>query len=85
MSEGPTARVSVISSIIVQARDGDAQRIGSRIESLPEAEIYARQCGKLIAVIETTTDGQLAEVIASIQEIPGVLGTNLVFHHTEAE
>ena len=83
MPDGALSCETVISSVIVQARDSDADRIASAIGPLPGVEIHSQSQGKLIVVIETATDGQLAERVSDISAVPGVLGVNLVFHHTE--
>ena len=72
-----------ISSMIVQMRQRDVPAISERIRGLPGAEIHGpAKDGKLVVVVETPSDGVLADCMARIAGFPGVLGVNLVFHHS---
>ncbi|RCK46264.1 MULTISPECIES: chaperone NapD [Thalassospira] len=76
--------IGVISSMIVQARPEQITIIKTRLEELDGAEVTAEDAnGKLVVVLEADTDRQLADTMQKIGEIPGVLGVNLVFHHSE--
>ena len=74
---------TVISSVIVQAHESALDAIISDIARMPGAEIDSRVLGKLIVILESSSDGHLADTVSEISAIPGVLGVNLVFHHTE--
>jgi nitrate reductase NapD len=76
--------IGVISSMIVQTRPEQMDDLKSRLASVAGAEVTAEDAsGKLVVVLEADTDRQLADTMQKIGEIPGVLGVNLVFHHSE--
>jgi nitrate reductase NapD len=76
--------IGVISSMIVQTRPEQIAALKTRLANIPGAEVTAEDTrGKLILVLEADTDRQLSDTMQMIGEIPGVLGVNLVFHHTE--
>ena len=73
-----------ISSLLVQARAEDHGRLKAEIAALPGTEVYGGSgAGKLVVVIETPDDAALVRGIDRIGALPGVLGVNLVFHHSE--
>ncbi|MDG4717765.1 MULTISPECIES: chaperone NapD [Thalassospira] len=76
--------IGVISSMIVQTRPEQMDDLKSRLASVAGAEVTSEDAsGKLVVVLEADTDRQLADTMQKIGEIPGVLGVNLVFHHSE--
>lgn len=76
--------IGVISSMIVQTRPERMEDLKARLATIDGAETAAEDAnGKLIVVLEAATDRQLADTMQTIGEIPGVLGVNLVFHHSE--
>ena len=73
-----------ISSLLVQARVEDHRQLEEKISALPGTEVHASTgAGKLIVVIETPGDAELVHLVDRIGGLPGVLGVNLVFHHSE--
>lgn len=73
-----------ISSVLVQARVEDHERLEEKISSLLGTEVHASTgTGKLVVVIETPGDAELVRLIDRIGAFPGVPGVNLVFHHSE--
>ena len=75
-----------ISSVLVQARPEEHARLEPLISALPGTGVHASTgAGKLVVVIETPSDAELVRRIDEIGALPGVLGVNLVFHHTEPE
>ena len=73
-----------IASVIVQARAREHGTLTKRISALPGTEVSATNgAGKIVVVIETPSDAELARRIDEIGLLPGVLGVNLVFHHVE--
>ena len=79
----PGSEPLTISSMIVQMRERDVPSVSARIRALPGAEIHGPATnGKLVVVVETPSDGALTERMTQISGFPGVLGVNLVFHHS---
>ena len=74
----------VISSLIVHARPAELAVVRAAIAAMPGAEIHADDAaGRLIVVLETASDRELTEMTIAIGAIGGVVGVNLVYHHTE--
>ena len=74
----------IVSSVIVHARAADHARLGERISALPGTSVHGtNDAGRMVVVIETGTDAELARCMDAIGALPGVLGVNLVFHHSE--
>ncbi len=74
----------VISSIIVQVRPTKMSAIIERLKNFPTTEISATSPnGKIVIVMEADSDRVLANNMDDITTIEGVLGVNLVFHHSE--
>ena len=84
MSSSSETEGLTISSVLVQARVEDHGQLAEKIASLPGTEVHATtDAGKIIVVIETPGDAELVRLIDRIGAFPGVLGVNLVFHHSE--
>ena len=74
-----------VSSVVVQARVQEHEHLEERSAALAGASVHARSpAGKMVVVIETRNDAELVRRIDEIGALPGVLGVNLVFHHSEA-
>ncbi|MAZ34923.1 MAG: hypothetical protein CMO06_17415 [Thalassospira sp.] len=77
-------KVGVISSMIIQSRPENMTAIKAALLKMPDTEISADDpSGKIVVVMEAASDRQLADGMKEIGDIPGVLGVNLVFHHSE--
>ncbi|KZB51775.1 chaperone NapD [Thalassospira xiamenensis] len=77
-------KVGVISSMIIQSRPENMTAIKAALLKMSDTEISADDpSGKIVVVMEAESDRQLADGMKEIGNIPGVLGVNLVFHHSE--
>ena len=77
--------IGVISSMIVQTRPEQMIEIETILASFPGIEISTNTpSGKIVVLMEAESDRQLADSMTKIGDIPGVLGVNLVFHHSES-
>jgi nitrate reductase NapD len=75
-----------ISSLVVHARPEMAGAVIEAINAMPGVEVQVQDgSGKLVVVLETTTELAIVEHLNTIQTLPGVLSTALVFHHIETE
>ncbi len=72
-----------IASVIVQALPAKADAVVSAIKALPEADVFAREQGKIVAVLEAEKESRLSELINQMQNFEGVLSASLVYHHAE--
>ena len=85
MREDRSGSGITVASVLVQARAEAHERLEAAISALPGTSVHARGAGgKLVVVVETTSDAELVGRIDEIGGLPGVLGVNLVYHHSEA-
>lgn len=72
-----------IASLIVHVQPAGADAVADRIAHLAGADLVARDGGKLIVVLEADHDSALADTIAAVGALAGVLAATPVFHHWE--
>jgi|TARA_B100000959_G_scaffold76812_1_gene81602 nitrate reductase NapD len=73
-----------ISSIVVQGNPVQVDTIAAMIGELPRAEIsLSTGQGKLIVLLEANNESEIAERVALINAIEGVLSVALIYHHCE--
>lgn len=84
-----TGRVATelhISSMIVQCRPEHLARLCDEIAALPGVEIHdTAPSGKIVLLLETPSEGEIAERLTSIHGFSGVLTAALVYHQVDAE
>ena len=74
-----------ISSLVVHARPEHLADLRRGIEAFPGAEIHAQSdCGKLVVVLESSTQNHITDTLEKIAALPQVLNTALVYHQVEA-
>jgi nitrate reductase NapD len=77
----PMSREAHITSLAVQVRPARLAAVAAAIAALPEAEVFAQAPeGKLVVVLETSTDGDVMDRLGVIRDLDGVLAAHLVFH-----
>jgi len=75
-----------ISSLIVHVPPSCLDKVKSQIEALEGTEIYGEgEEGKIIVVLETENQGFVTDIIDTINELPDVLNTALIYHHIETD
>ena len=80
-----------IASFIVRARPEIAHTLAARIALAPDTEIHAVEDGKIIVVVESSSERELANRMDDMRDDPDVLMVSLVYHQmdqmdpTEAE
>lgn len=73
-----------ISSVIVWALPGTVERIAQELSGRPAIHLrHMTEDNKMIMTLETSTFQETLDCIDTIQQIPGVLAANLVYHHVE--
>ncbi len=73
-----------ISSLVVHVAPEHLAEIKPKIEAFENAEIYGDSPeGKIIVVLETENQGFITDTIESINNLPNVLSTVLVYHQIE--
>lgn len=75
-----------ISSAIVHARPGAAERLQARLSALEGVEVHAASAeGKLIVTIENESDQGTVEMFERIQKLDDVMAASMVYHHSESD
>ncbi|MBK6595824.1 MAG: chaperone NapD [Burkholderiales bacterium] len=75
-----------VSSLIVNARDGQAADVQALLTQQPGVEIHAASPeGKLIVTIETESDRETVAAFERITQTDGVLSAAMVYHQIESE
>ena len=78
-------RLTHIVSLVVHCHPGKLADAEVALQSLPNVEVPASEpSGKLIVLLEVVDDSAVMARISSIESIPGVISTTLVFHQAEA-
>jgi nitrate reductase NapD len=73
-----------ISSLIVRARPDRLPDIVAAIDALPGAEVHRHDAiGKIVVLLETETQSQIAERLRAMEALPGVLNVSLIYHHAD--
>jgi periplasmic nitrate reductase NapD len=75
-----------ISSLLVHGRPAALAEIAAAIGEIPGAEVpIADPGGKMVVTLETATAGEVADALARISLLDGVLAAAMVFHHVDDE
>lgn len=73
-----------IASLIIQVWPDDIEQVLKFVKTLPGAEYELHPEGhKLITLVEAGSEAELAKIIDSIDQFPGVLSSRLAYHHCE--
>lgn len=74
---------SHVAGVLVQVRLGLEADVAARLIALPHTEVSAAGGGKLVAVCEGESSGEILDLIAQVRDLPGVLNVTLVYQHAE--
>jgi periplasmic nitrate reductase NapD len=69
-----------ISSALVHVRPGATAEVATRIGALEGADLHFANAGKVIVTLEAASSGAIADLLAEIGRLPGVLAATLVYH-----
>lgn len=84
MAEAPTtSAVAHVSGIVVHAAPARSAAVAAAIAALDGAEIYGREEGKLVVVLEAADEQGLHELFNRVSLIDGVCSTALVSHYRD--
>ena len=73
-----------ISSLVVQCQPDVLDATVRYLNGNPAAEVHATDPqGKVVVVLETSTEQQIVETIRDIEQRQGVLSVALVFHQID--
>lgn len=75
------------SGILVRSRPTDLERCAARVEACTGVEVYLTDASSssLIAVVETETVAQQEAALRAVQDLPGVVTADLVYHYLDEE
>ena len=74
---------SHVSGIVVHAPAERAAAVAAAIDAREGAEVYAREGGKLIVVLEAADERALGDLFQTIQLMDGVYSCALVSHYRD--
>jgi nitrate reductase NapD len=75
-----------ISSLVVHVRPDRSAALRTEIARLEGAEIHAgTEDGKLVVVLETSSESETMARIAAINEMQGIIAASLIYHEIDAE
>lgn len=72
-----------IASFIVRARPELADAVAARIARAPGTEIHAVADGKVIVVVESASEREIADRMDDLRNQPDVLMVSLVYHEMD--
>ena len=73
-----------IASLVVLCQPGNLDAVAESICLLPGLEVPERdERGKLVALVEAPDEASLLDAIRSVEDLPGVISANLVFHQLD--
>jgi nitrate reductase NapD len=74
-----------VASFIVRAQPEVAPAVAARLAAAPATEIHAVESGKIVVVVESPSEGALADRMEEIRDDPDVLMVSLVYHQMDQE
>jgi len=69
-----------ISSALVHVRPERTGEVARHIAALAGADLHFAEAGKIIVTLEAASSGAIADRLAAIGRLPGVLAATLVYH-----
>ncbi len=73
-----------ISSLIVRVLPDRLHDVVAAIGALPGAEVHRYdRLGKIVVVLETETQSEIAERLRAMEALGGVLNVSLIYHHAD--
>jgi nitrate reductase NapD len=75
-----------ISGVLVLARPASATAVKRQLAAMPGVEVHAVSGqGRLVVTVEDDDARTLADTVAAMQDVPGVLSAAMIYHHCEDE
>ena len=72
-----------LSSFVVLCRPQKLGEARATIAALPGVEIHYCGGGKIVAIAEGGSEKHISDALAKMQDIPGVVAANMVYHGVE--
>jgi nitrate reductase NapD len=75
-----------ISGVLVLARPSEAGAVKRKLAAMPGVEVHAvSEQGRLVVTVEEDGVNTMADTVAEMQYVPGVLSAVMIYHHYEDE
>lgn len=73
-----------ISSLVVRAHPEALSSVIDGIDALDGSEVFrSDELGRIVVVLDTRDQAEIAEILRTIENLPGVLNASLIYHHVE--
>lgn len=73
-----------ISGVVVRTFPKDIDSVSRALVRLDGVEVYgASEDGRLVVIVEQTGERATADILAAVQNLPGVLYTSMIYHQFE--
>ncbi len=72
-----------ISSAVVSVLPAKEGGVVDAISVMPGVEIYARNGGRIVVVLEGSSTGELGDRLTAINQLDGVIAASMVFEHID--
>ena len=69
-----------ISSVLVHVRPERTGEVARAVAALDGADLHFAEAGKIIVTLEAASSGAVADRLAALGRLPGVLAATLVYH-----
>jgi nitrate reductase NapD len=75
-----------LSSLVVDTQPNQVSAVCAALRQWPGVEVQiATEQGKLIVIVETSSDEQTTDIFARINALDGVMAVAMVYHQYESE
>ena len=73
-----------ISGVLVKARPENIDSIELALAGMKGVEVHGNNAdGRIVVTVEQHDANQLSDTLMQIQQVPGVLSANMIYHHFE--
>ncbi len=74
-----------IASLVVRCRPEQAEALRQRLDDSSEFSVRGAEQGRLVVLVEGENEYQLADRLAELRALPGVLAADLVHHEIDSD
>lgn len=74
-----------IASVVVRCRAEQTEALRQRLEPSGEFSVRGAERGRLVVLVEGENEFQLADRLAALRALPGVLAADLVHHEIDCD
>ncbi len=74
-----------ISGVLVKARPERLDDIEQALGAMQGVEVHgSNEDGRMVVIVEQEDAGQVCDTLLHMQQVPGVLAANMIYHHFDA-